>query len=74
MDFVKKLKAERKSLLVESRTYVKRARAIQRAIDAIEAAGLSSNSGGRRTLSAAARRKISLAQKKRWAAARKAAS
>ena len=34
----------------------------------------SSNSNGRRTLSAAARKKISLAQKKRWAKARGQAS
>ena len=42
---------------------------VQRFTAALAALG-SSNSNGRRTLSVAARKKISLAQKKRWAKAR----
>ena len=45
-------------------------REVQRFSAALAALG-SSHSNGRRTLSAAARKKISLAQKKRWATARK---
>ena len=43
---------------------------VQRFTAALAALG-SSHSNGRRSLSAAARKKISLAQKKRWAAGRK---
>jgi hypothetical protein len=50
---------------------LKRARQeVQRFTAALAALG-SSNSNGRRTLSASARRRISLAQKKRWAKTRK---
>ena len=54
----------------EKRELERRAEAIGKAIRAID--GSQANVGHR--MSAAARRKISLAQKKRWAAARKSAS
>lgn len=71
MDLVNMLKAQRKTLLAESRQLARKARAIQGAIRAIGKA-LGNSGGGRRRLSAAARARISRAQKKRWAKVRAA--
>lgn len=47
-------------------------RQLQRIDDALAALGISSNGASRHTMSAAARRRISLAQKARWAKQRTA--
>jgi hypothetical protein len=45
--------------------------AIEKALHALNGSGSAKPHGGRRTMSAAARKRISLAQKARWAAKRK---
>jgi hypothetical protein len=68
MNYLASLHAERKQLLSAAKQNIRRAREIQKAIRLLEQLDTTDHAGTRsnRKMSAAARRKISLAQKRRW--------